>query len=245
MIYVVLGMHKSGTTLVSEILHKSGINMVADYQADQGYYQGNKIERQEAVAINHAMLNSRGINSLDIPVIPVKETTESHTTKMKDLVESSNNRYPEWGFKDPRTCITYPVWAEALGSHKLILVYRNPQEVMRHYKRSSGILKKWFKMYKSVLVWKQTNRLLIDIAKNSDRPLMLFSYAQLMQDDTTFRQLEDFTGMKLFDARKKRLVPKFNPTLWFRLIDTITPDKVEDIVEAFQELQNNHSTVHS
>ena len=41
MTYVVLGMHKSGTTLVAEILHRSGIPMVeATSSAD--YYAGNK-----------------------------------------------------------------------------------------------------------------------------------------------------------------------------------------------------------
>ena len=43
-VFVVLGMHKSGTTLVSDILHRSGVPMV-EVRSSEGYDQGNKMER--------------------------------------------------------------------------------------------------------------------------------------------------------------------------------------------------------
>ena len=42
-IYVVLGMHKSGTTLISQILHHSGVNMGgAEIETSRSYDEGNK-----------------------------------------------------------------------------------------------------------------------------------------------------------------------------------------------------------
>ncbi len=46
MIYVIFGMHKSGTTLVAEMLHKSGINM-GDFDESVSYDIGNQYERNE------------------------------------------------------------------------------------------------------------------------------------------------------------------------------------------------------
>ena len=59
MIYVVLGMHKSGTTLISETLHESGINMgeFSDIQQGIGYDEGHKYERRETQQINRQILD--------------------------------------------------------------------------------------------------------------------------------------------------------------------------------------------
>lgn len=46
MIFVVLGMHKSGTTLVSQILHHSGIPMGDGFDENVTYDGGNKYERE-------------------------------------------------------------------------------------------------------------------------------------------------------------------------------------------------------
>ena len=56
MIYIVLGMHKSGTTLISEILHHSGINMTEDQNTQLNYDQGNFYEWVAAVRFNREIL---------------------------------------------------------------------------------------------------------------------------------------------------------------------------------------------
>ncbi len=43
MLYVILGMHKSGTTMISEILHNSGISMGEWKDKSNNYDYGHKI----------------------------------------------------------------------------------------------------------------------------------------------------------------------------------------------------------
>jgi hypothetical protein len=52
MICVFLSMHKSGTTLVSEILHHSGINMGDDIDEHVSYDRGNKYEHESTLGLN-------------------------------------------------------------------------------------------------------------------------------------------------------------------------------------------------
>ncbi len=65
MIYLVLGCHKSGTTLVSEMLHSSGIQMIDDAGAveetagQSGYDDGRFYERSEWVRLNADILGYR------------------------------------------------------------------------------------------------------------------------------------------------------------------------------------------
>ncbi|MGM0484512.1 MAG: hypothetical protein ACQERI_08185, partial [Candidatus Krumholzibacteriota bacterium] len=59
MIFVLLGMHKSGTTLISRMLHESGINMCGEPCGEASYDAGNKYERLEFLIYNTAMLDIR------------------------------------------------------------------------------------------------------------------------------------------------------------------------------------------
>jgi hypothetical protein len=60
---VVLGMHKSGTTLIAETLHRSGIAMIGA-ETSGGYDDGNKMERAETRALNMQLLSDDETRSL-------------------------------------------------------------------------------------------------------------------------------------------------------------------------------------
>ena len=59
---------------------------------------------------------------------------------MKVLIEKSNLSYPDWGWKDPRTCLTAMHWANAieeldLGMElKIIFMARKASSVSRSLK---------------------------------------------------------------------------------------------------------------
>ena len=57
MLYVVLGMHKSGTTLLSQVLHHSGIDM-GEIPDGVSYDKGNKYEDQESFHINMELIRA-------------------------------------------------------------------------------------------------------------------------------------------------------------------------------------------
>jgi hypothetical protein len=62
MIYVVLGMHKSGTTLVSQLLHQSGISMGEDFGEGRDYDDAGgegKWERRESFLIDLEIVGCR------------------------------------------------------------------------------------------------------------------------------------------------------------------------------------------
>jgi hypothetical protein len=62
-ICVVLGMHKSGTTLVSEILHHSGIRMVEN-DSVESYDHGNHFEREDTNQFNKRLLGCGEASSI-------------------------------------------------------------------------------------------------------------------------------------------------------------------------------------
>ena len=66
---IVTGMHKSGTTLISEWLHNSEISMVEHFPLPNKleYGIGNQYERLSTLNLNNYILGMRNKSSLYIP----------------------------------------------------------------------------------------------------------------------------------------------------------------------------------
>ena len=209
MIYIVLGMHKSGTTLVAKILHDSGVPM-GDFDEALGYDEGNKYEKLENHDLNIEMLGyDYEESSLNIlKVIKGPEEVKPETIgKIKDSIENANRQYQDWGFKDPRTCLTYSVWKALIPKHKRIIIFRNPMELWLHYKP-----KNFLKGFKSLLVcwkalksWHIHNLEILRVFKWGEVESYVVEYSNLMKDDRYFKALCQFTGRQLRDARKTGL----------------------------------------
>jgi hypothetical protein len=202
MIDVVLGMHKSGTTLVAETLHHAGIDMMDAVDAARGYDDGNKWERESTKAINHEMLGSAGTYSLQVSGARGLAASAELTGRMQRLVGDLSARHGDWGFKDPRTCLTYDAWAGVLSEHRLIVVYRLPEEGWAHYWSAAGGPAKKLNVLRSFLgAWCEYNAAILRILDRATVPAIVIHYTQLMQGDAEFRRLERFVGRPLADRR--------------------------------------------
>ena len=224
MIVVLLGMHKSGTTLVAETLHHSGIHM-ADVPDELGYDESNKFERHEAQRINRRLLHpvlvptrqgfalrnagldragyERNVDSLAwvrrraLAQLVDRAPTEPVT----EMVTTLDDQHEHWGFKDHRTCLTYQWWQRALPEHRVVAVYRPFDEVILRYRA------RWRSPIRTLRIarsWIIHNELLADhLEARSD--FVLLRYDELMGDDIEFARLCDYFGLDLVDRRKPEL----------------------------------------
>jgi len=209
MIYVVLGMHKSGTTLVAEMLHASGINMVDDNDPNRSYDQGNKYERKSAAALNReileASLSTFGFSSLDLPAPKGLRCTDESRIRIRHLVASLNANHNLWGFKDPRTCLTYPVWATELAEHRIIAIYRTPEEIWPRYRQFHKLYANPYLAWKFMIRWCEYNSAILKYLSTTRMNYLVLSYHELMRAQTEFERLQQFVGFGLSDRRVKSL----------------------------------------
>jgi hypothetical protein len=213
--FLVVGMHKSGTTLVAEILHRSGILMEDGLARPGGYDRGEKMERARAQAINKTYLACGDVNSLEIlpetdrcdPVRHAACLVEARAM-ISDLSQPSA---PPWGFKDPRTLLALPLWLEAFEAAqtapRLIGIYRHPVEVFGHYKRLLG--RRWLHRDPGYLLrvlhsWCVHNRVMCDLAKTHTNMLLL-EFTSLMTDESEIRRLSHAIAAPLEDMRQARM----------------------------------------
>lgn len=203
MIIVVLGMHKSGTTLVSQILHESGINM-GEFDKGVSYDQGNKYERQDALHLDMDILGAEDYEVLDLTPRGIAIMNGDQRARMKEIINQCQAAHADWGFKDPRACLTYNLWAEELPEHKLVAVYRDPAEVWPRFKWH-GMRKHHtnFQRAKAYLSrWQEHNLNILKFLKSTHMEYLVMGYHDLMSGPDAFQILEKFVGKPLEDTRK-------------------------------------------
>jgi hypothetical protein len=228
-IYVVLGMHKSGTSLLARLLHESGIDM-GEFDPRLGYADGNTFERHETQATNRALLEGlllppiahlirRGRRpALDAAGHPTNQDSQAYVrmralerrladeVRTKELLEpviqDCSGRHESWGFKDPRNCLTYEAWKRHLPEHRVIAVYRGLGQVLS---RSRAGMRHPFRALRVLWSWTLYNQHLLRALDEAQGPSLLLRYEQLMADETEIERLAQFVGRELHDARDARL----------------------------------------
>ncbi|HEY1612445.1 MAG TPA: sulfotransferase [Rhizomicrobium sp.] len=207
MIYVVLGMHKSGTTLVSRVLHESGIDMGL-FDSTLAYDHGNHFERVETRDLNMAILGTHlGVDSLDL--VQPCDSVERHPEigpAIESLAEGLSHEHVDWGFKDPRSCLTYSVWRRHLPAFRTIIIYRDPSEVVEHYGRQ---VPRWqFLRHariraRALLAWTICNRECLRAYREED--CLLLNFREFVSGPEAFAELSAFVQRPLADPRDPRL----------------------------------------
>ena len=140
---VVLGMHRSGTSMVASMLAALGVFMGerligADPSNATGHWEDWEFSR-----LNRAVLRAAG-GSWDLPPPPTAILTTGRLfRKMQKLVDARNRAHALWGFKDPRTTLTYDLWAQFLADPRVVIVSRNEAAVVDSLYRRNGIPAAW------------------------------------------------------------------------------------------------------
>ncbi|MCM2257890.1 MAG: sulfotransferase [Vicinamibacteria bacterium] len=141
---VVLGMHRSGTTLVVRCLERLGVHM--------GWRQDENAESLLFLRLNEWLLLQAGGNwEHPGPVrelLAAPEVRELALQHVRDTLagprslahagpraflagERGFGRSGPWGFKDPRTLATLPLWLEVFPGARLLHVRRHGIDVAR------------------------------------------------------------------------------------------------------------------
>ena len=133
---VVLGMHRSGTSALTGMLHSLGIHLgpeedLKSPQKDnpQGFWENNTL-----VEFNDRLLNRANSSWFSPP------RDANRSWEIEDFVEAKKEasillqkiscEETTWAWKDPRTCLTLPFWRQVFQVPPVvILVHRHPVEV--------------------------------------------------------------------------------------------------------------------
>ncbi len=141
---LVLGMHNSGTSMLTEILHKSGIFFGANMKHHESHFF--------TVFINDKLIMDGGDNWTQLPLMSIEEVLSFEDTIgpviknhwLIDYLQWGYDGVSAWGIKDPRLCVLLPLYIKLFPGAKIVHIRRNPEDVAASlsgkYKAGVGVL---------------------------------------------------------------------------------------------------------
>jgi len=140
----IVGMHRSGTSMVAQLLHQCGLYLGPDDQllgANSGNQEGH-FEHTGFLKIDDALLRHFG-GSWEFPpeLEPGWEkdaSLEELRSGARSLLETFSGRSP-WGWKEPRTTILLPFWKSMIPNLRFVICVRSPLEVAKSLAKRNKI----------------------------------------------------------------------------------------------------------
>ena len=179
---VVLGMHRSGTSLVSQLAGRLGGVFCRPEDLLHGTEHGQPVsywESRSLVRFNELLLQAFGGDWARPPALaadwaaspPAMRLAPQGTALFQDLHPVSG-----WVWKDPRLSLTLPFWLTwVLRDARAVLVVRHPAEVAASLARRDGIGAEH-----AAWLWHRYTASAVLACR--DLPTLVLSYARLMEN---------------------------------------------------------------
>ena len=139
---IILGCHRSGTSLVAGLYHNAGVIMGTEFKpAPSEENPLGFFEDWNGRKINDAILEKEGYVVKDwSTTIPKINTDDREQRLVLKHYINQRGQSKQWGFKDPRLCLTWQAWNRMLPINtKYIFVFRHPLSVANSLANRDGI----------------------------------------------------------------------------------------------------------
>ena len=171
-IVCILGMHRSGTSLLTRILNLIGLDLGSGQLSVEPAEDNLKghWEHTDIVSLNDAILQVYGGSWDEPPLLPhgweKAPLIDDLKQRAQMLIEDQFAGADLWGWKDPRSCLTLPFWQQLLPEMSYVICLRNPMDVARSLEHRNGFSAEkssslWFRYVNSALEHSEGKRRLV------------------------------------------------------------------------------------
>jgi len=154
---IILGMHRSGTSLLTGLLSQVGVVMGKRLYAPQKGVNEKGFWEHEDIVDTHDELLLHLASQWD-DLLPLDkdwweaDAVQPFAHRLTSLVRRDFSSAPVWALKDPRMCRLLPLWFHILTSQQVsstfICMNRNPFEVVASLQKRDG-----FSREKALVLW--------------------------------------------------------------------------------------------
>jgi hypothetical protein len=139
---MVVGMHRSGTSAVTRVINLLGVplgrpdDIYSAADNPSGHWESRTL-----CALNDLILHAFGGFDMGAPPMPAAWLRSRRAEQLRGVMRATfDDVYPDgqWLWKDPRVCLTLPLWRQVLDDFCIVLVVRNAGPVVRSLHRREG-----------------------------------------------------------------------------------------------------------
>jgi Uncharacterized protein conserved in bacteria len=176
----VLGMHRSGTSLVARLLNSMGCYAGEDHEppAPDLFNPTGYWEHRDVWALDEEILAALDASWLDPASVDLArlndESRRTFVGRAREIVRTLDE-HGSWMVKDPRLSILFPIWREVLDRPICVLVWREPAAVARSIERRDGL-----PFVLGLALWEEYTRAML--ASTIAEPRVCVSYQDLVAD---------------------------------------------------------------
>ena len=123
-------MHRSGTSLITNWLHRCGLNVGESLLGpslgnDEGHF-----EDIDFFKMHLEILGDNNLHDSGLLINPAIVLSQAHKESIKNIIRQKNGSSDQWAWKDPRTCLFLDFYREAIPNAYQLIVFRDYQSVV-------------------------------------------------------------------------------------------------------------------
>jgi hypothetical protein len=176
---MVVGMHRSGTSAVTRVINLLGVPLGREddiYAAEDnpsGHWESNTL-----CDLNEMILHVFGGFDMGMPPMPRAWLQSRRAEYLQGVMRATFDdvyRGERWLWKDPRICLTLPLWRQVLDDFCVVFVVREADPVTRSLHRREG-----FPIVYCYALWDEYNRRAV--AASSGLPVVTVDFDAMLDD---------------------------------------------------------------
>lgn len=125
---IIAGMHRSGTSLITHWLNECGLQL-GENSTKTTNIDGHH-EDIEFLKLHEEILRDNHLPETGLTDEHNIEVSLYHKEKLKSVIKVKNRLYPQWGWKDPRTCLFLDTYKELLPDARYLIIVRDYNSVV-------------------------------------------------------------------------------------------------------------------
>ncbi|MCI8377475.1 MAG: hypothetical protein HFH72_03030 [Lachnospiraceae bacterium] len=196
-IVLVLGMHRSATSLTTELLSSYGLYVGEKedlWEPNQSNQRGF-FENRSAVQLNDRILYEHGTHWAELHEDAHRMKETKYTCEIKEilcrLLEKAEDGQTLL-LKDPRMCITEPIWKKQIDAlcmeEHIVMVFRHPYEVAK-----SLAIRDNMNFAYALKLWFYNNYSALCCLAECDKPVLVLNHDDYFSAyDEQIRKIEEF-----------------------------------------------------
>lgn len=211
---IVTGMHRSGTSVLTNLVHLMGAQMgsVAVMDGPSHANPRGHWERIDIQAAHTRLLHAVGrewyhVLRFSPSAIPEDERIAFSREAQQILAELGSHRLS--ALKDPRFCMLLPLWKPWLADPFCLFIYRDPIEVAQSLENRNG-----FPLPFGVALWEHYNLLGLRVLEGF--PHLIVSHEAIMREPATF-------ASEVYEKLTEAGVPGLRQLEEGQVLDTVDP----------------------
>lgn len=208
MALIIAGFHRSGTSLLTQLLHSGGLFVGDRLLGAMPSNPYGHFEDEEVLSLHRAILDRYG-DDWQWAEPRAFRIGRVHWEQMRAFVRKRELQHERWGFKDPRVCLFMGAWKYLLPDAKVVIVYRDPGECVRSmesraasdYLQQRGPTKSHLRFFREpdhgLRLWDSYNRALVSFARAYAEDCLVLPFTSLTGDYPVIAKINDRLGTGL------------------------------------------------